>query len=272
MTQPGLARKAAAELVGTAALTIAVIGSGIAAQRLSPGDAGLELLENGIATGAVLVALILTFQSVSAAFNPLVTILDVVYARLPVAHLLALIAAQVTGAVVGAVVANLMFGLGPVAVSTRDRGGAGLWLAETVATIGLLVVVLGGIRSGRGRDLAYAVGGYIAAAYWFTSSTGFANPALTLGRMLSDTFAGIAPASVPAFLVAQGCGAILAAVLVATVWPAPGGRRGATQPSRGDEDAAGAGLAVDHGVVEERVVPRGGEGELDEPALGGLQA
>jgi glycerol uptake facilitator-like aquaporin len=219
VTQPSLASRATAEFVGTAFLTMAVIGSGIAAQRLSPGDLGLQLLENSIATGAVLVALILTFQSVSAAFNPLITLLDWLSERTPPAHTVALVVAQVVGALVGAVIANVMFGLDAVSVSARDRSGAGLWLAETVATVGLLTVVFGCVRSGRSHALAYAVGGYIAAAYWFTSSTSFANPALTLARMLSDTFAGVAPSSVPGFLLAEAFGAALVVGLIALIWP-----------------------------------------------------
>ncbi|MEJ7831539.1 MAG: aquaporin [Nocardioides sp.] len=216
---PALPRRAVAELVGTAFLVAAVIGSGIAASRLSPDDVGLQLLENSLITGAVLVALILTLQPVSAAFNPVVTLVEVALGLLGVAQAAVLIAAQVVGGVVGAVVANLMFDLDAVTLATQDRTGGGVWLAEVIATLGLVLVVFGGIRSGRVDTLAYAVGGYITAAYWFTSSTSFANPAVTIARMLSDTFAGIAPSSAPTFVLMQLLGGALALVLVRFLFP-----------------------------------------------------
>jgi len=215
-----LLRKVAAEVVGTAFLVAAVIGSGIAATRLSPDDVGLQLLQNSIVTGAALVALILALQPVSAAFNPLVTLAEVVLGLLHLRDAVPLVLGQVAGGVVGAVVANLMFDLDAVTISTRERTGGDLWLAEVVATLGLLVVIFGSVRSGRTDTIAYAVGGYITAAYWFTSSTSFANPAVSVARMFSDTFAGISPSSVAPFLLFQLLGAGLAVLLVRLLYPA----------------------------------------------------
>jgi glycerol uptake facilitator-like aquaporin len=212
-------RLVVAELVGTAFLVMAVIGSGIMAARLSPGDRGLQLLENSIATGAALVALILALQPVSAAFNPVVTIVEVALHRLDAATAAWLVAAQVCGGILGAVVANLMFGLDPVTFATQARSAGGLWLGEVVATLGLVLVIFGSLRSGRVDSIAFSVGGYIAAAYWFTSSTSFANPAVTVARMFSDTFAGIAPGSVPMFVLMQLLGAALALGLVRLLYP-----------------------------------------------------
>lgn len=214
-----LARRAAAELVGTGFLVMAVVGSGIAAQRLSPGDTGLQLLENSLATGAALVALILALQPVSASFNPVVTLVERALGRIDSGTAVVLVVAQLAGGLVGVVVANLMFDLGAVSISTQDRGGSGQLLGEVVATLGLVVVVFGTLRSGRVETVAFAVGGYIAAAYWFTSSTSFANPAVTVARMLSDTFAGIAPASVPPFVAMQLLGGVLGALLVLLLQP-----------------------------------------------------
>ncbi len=214
-------RRALAELVGSAFLVMAVVGSGIAAARLSPGDVGLQLLENSLATGAVLVALILALHPVSASFNPVVTLVELALGEISTRMALALCAAQVVGGVVGVVVANLMFDLEAVTLSTQERSGAGLWLGEVVATIGLVLVVFGTLRTGRGETVAFAVGGYIAAAYWFTSSTSFANPAVTVGRMLSDTFAGISPASAPMFVGMQLIGGTAALGLVHLLFPVP---------------------------------------------------
>ena len=217
-----LVRQATAELVGTAFLVAAVVGSGIAAQRLSPGDIGLQLLENSIATGAVLVALILALQPVSASFNPVVTLAERILGLVTTATAAALVAAQLAGGLVGVVVANLMFDLDAVSLSAHERSGSGQLLGEVVATIGLVLVVFGALRSTRPETVAFAVGGYIAAAYWFTSSTSFANPAVTIGRMLSDTFAGIAPGSVPGFIGAQLLGGLLAIALVRWLYPRNG--------------------------------------------------
>jgi arsenate reductase len=216
----GLVRAATAEAVGTAFLVAIVVGSGIAAQRSSPHDVGLELLENSIATGAGLVALILAFGPVSGAhFNPLVTLADRMLGGISTRTASAYAVAQVLGGCAGAVVANLMFGLDAVDLSTRTRSSGGIWLGEVVATLGLLLVVFGIARSKRAATAPFAVGGYIAAAYWFTSSTAFANPAVTVARMLSDTFAGIRPSSVPAFLGAELAGAIAAVALIRFLHP-----------------------------------------------------
>ena len=208
-----LGQRVVAEFVGTGLLVTTVIGSGIFASRLSA-DPGLQLLENSIATGAGLVALILCFQSVSASFNPVVTLADFALGGVRARDLAPVISGQVAGGVVGAVVANLMFDLDAVSIARHERTGSPLWLGEVVATFGLVLVVLQVTRSGRADHVAFAVGGYIAAAYWFTSSTSFANPAVTVGRMFSDTFAGIDPASVPLFVVMQLLGGALGVVLV----------------------------------------------------------
>ncbi len=216
-----LRRRAGAELVGTAFLVMAVVGSGIAAQRLSPGRPGLQLLESSLATGAVLVALILALQPVSASFNPVVTLVERALGLLGTRTAAVLVAAQVVGGVLGTVLANLMFDLDAVAFSTHERTGGGLWLGEVVATLGLVLLVVGCLRGDRPETVAYVVGGYIAAAYWFTSSTSFANPAVTVARMFSDTFAGIAPASAPMFVLMQLLGGLLAIALVRFLYAAP---------------------------------------------------
>jgi glycerol uptake facilitator-like aquaporin len=214
----GLPRKVATEFVGTAFLVTAVVGSGIMATRLSD-DVGMQLLENSIATGAVLAALILALQPVSAAFNPVVTLIEAAVGELRIAAAAVLMAAQVAGGFLGAVAANVMFELPAVELSTHDRSGAGLWIAEMIATFGLIVIIFGSARAGRIDTIAFAVGGYIAAAYWFTSSTSFANPAVTVARMFSDTFAGIAPASAPAFVLAQLLGGAAGLGFIRAVFP-----------------------------------------------------
>ncbi|MCW2785043.1 MAG: channel transporter [Marmoricola sp.] len=214
-----LVRRVAAEFIGTAFLVTAVVGSGIAASRLSPHDVGLQLLENSLITGAALVALILALQPVSAAFNPVVTLVEVGLGKVGKQEALPLILGQFAGGFLGTVVANLMFDLNAVTISTHHRSGGGLWLGEVVATLGLLLVIFGSIRSGRTETLAYAVGGYITAAYWFTSSTSFANPAVTVARMFSNTFAGIAPSSVAMFVLMQLIGGVLAIGVVKLLYP-----------------------------------------------------
>ena len=217
---PTLARKATAEAVGTGLLVAVVVGSGIMAQRLSPDDVGLQLLVNSTATAGGLVALILAFGSVSGAhFNPVVTLADRFFGGTTSREAVAVIPAQVIGACLGAMVANLMFDLDAVTLSTHHRSSGGLWLGEVVATFGLLLVILGVVRSGRASAAPFAVAGYIAAAYWFTSSTSFANPAVTIGRTLTDTFAGIAPSSAPAFIVAQLLGGAIAIALARYLYP-----------------------------------------------------
>ena len=221
MSHPPLARRAGAELVGTAFLVTTIVGSGIAAERLSPDDVGLQLLENSIATGAVLVVLILALQPVSASFNPVVTLVERVLGMLDTATAAVLASAQVVGGILGAVLANLMFDLDAVTFSTHERTGSGLWLGEVVATTGLVLLVFGSLRSDRPEKVALVVGGYITAAYWFTSSTSFANPAVTVARMFSDTFAGIAPASAPMFVLMQLVGGAVALGLVLFLYPDP---------------------------------------------------
>ncbi|WP_426570905.1 aquaporin [Aquihabitans sp. McL0605] len=203
-----------------------VVGSGIFAQRLSPGDTGLQLLENSTATGVGLVALILTFGWVSGAhFNPVVTLAERAFGGIETRVAAGYIAAQVLGCCAGAMVANVMFDLSAVDVSTHVRSGSNLWLGEVVATFGLLLVITGVVRSGRASMAPFAVGAYIAAAYWFTSSTSFANPAITIGRTLTDTFSGIAPRSAPAFIAAQLVGAALAVAFARYVFHEPAGQQ-----------------------------------------------
>lgn len=203
-----------AEFIGTMFLLATVIGSGIFAQRLSE-DPGLQLLENTLATGAALVALIFAFGPISGAhFNPAVTLAAWALGELRGAEVGPYIASQIAGGICGTLLANLMFDLAPVTLSTTERTGANLWLAEVVATVGLLVIIFAVVRAGKGEGVAWAVGGYITAAYWFTSSTSFANPAVTIARTLSDTFAGIMPESAPAFIVAQLIGTVIAILAV----------------------------------------------------------
>jgi glycerol uptake facilitator-like aquaporin len=231
-----LVRRAVAELVGTAFLVVAAIGSGIAAQQLSPHDVGLQLLENSVATGAMLVALILALQPVSASFNPVVTAVERALGRITTTTAATLAGAQVVGGVLGAVVANVMFSLDAVSLSTHHRGGAGLLVGEVVATLGLVLVVFASLASARVETVAFAVGGYIVAAYWCTSSTSFANPAVTVARMFSDTFAGIAPASVPGFVLMRGVGGALGAGLILLLHPEA---RSESDPARPGIEAVG---------------------------------
>jgi glycerol uptake facilitator-like aquaporin len=217
--RPALVRRAAAEGIGTAFLVAAVIGSGIAASRLSPNDVGLQLLENSLVTGAALVALILALQPVSAAFNPIVSVAEWALGLVTMRETSALIATQFAGGFIGVVIANLMFDRDAVSIAEHERSGGGLWLGEVVATLGLLLIIFGSQRSGRGQTVAYAVGGYIMAAYWFTSSTSFANPAVAVARMFSNTFAGIAPSSVPMFVVMQMIGGALGVIAVRMLYP-----------------------------------------------------
>jgi glycerol uptake facilitator-like aquaporin len=214
-----LPRRALAELLGTAFLVAAVVGSGIAATRLSPGAVGLELLENSLITGGALVALILALQPVSAAFNPVVTLVERLLGAISTTAALTLVAAQITGGILGAIAANLMFRLPAVTISVHHRSGANLWLGEVIATLGLILVIFGMARAGRAASIGIAVGGYITAAYWFTSSTSFANPAVTIARMFSNSFAGIAPSSVLLFIVMQLIGGLIAYGLVRVLYP-----------------------------------------------------
>jgi arsenate reductase len=220
-----LARRALAEALGTGLLVTVVVGSGITAQRLSPGDAGLELLENSTATMLGLAVLILILGPVSGAhFNPVVTLADCLLGRRaetgvdPVTAAV-FIPTQIAGGIGGTVLANLMFNLPPITASTHVRTGGHLWLGEVVATAGLILLIFALARTGRGAYGPAAVGAYIGAAYWFTSSTSFANPAVTIARGFTNSFAGIAPGSIGAFVAAQLLGAGLGAGLVVLLFP-----------------------------------------------------
>jgi glycerol uptake facilitator-like aquaporin len=213
-------RRLAAEFLGSAFLAALVIGSGIAAQRLSPGDTGLELLENAAATAAGLFAIILMFGPVSGGhFNPVVSFVDAAFRGVSWRDAAAYLPAQVAGCITGAVAANVMFALPTVTISVKDRATGGHFLSEIIATLGLILVIFALARSGRSQVTPAAVGAYIGAAYFFTSSASFANPAITVGRMFSNTFAGIAPSAAPVFIAAQVVGGALAIGLVRLLYP-----------------------------------------------------
>ena len=217
-----LLKRSIAEGLGTAFLLAGVVGSGIMAQRLSGGNQAVALLANTLATGAVLMCLIAALAPISGAhFNPAVSLADAIHGGLPWRELPAYWFGQLSGAVLGVAVANVMFGLPVFFISHRMRGGSGEWLGEFVATFGLLAVIWGCVRS-RSPLISFAIASYIVAAYWFTSSTSFANPAVTIARMFSDTFAGIRPQDAAPFLVAQFLGAVAATGLFG--WLAPSGR------------------------------------------------
>jgi len=213
-------RRLLAEFLGSAFLAAIVIGSGIAAQHLSPGQTGLQLLENAAATAAGLFAIILMFGPVSGAhFNPVVSFADAVFGGLRWREAAAYLPVQVAGCIAGAVAANLMFAQAAVSISTKHRATGAHFFSEVIATAGLILVIFALARSGRSQSAAAAVGAYIGAAYFFTSSASFANPAITIGRMFSDTFAGIAPSSAPSFIVAQVIGGALAVVVTWALYP-----------------------------------------------------
>lgn len=217
-----LTRRLTAEALGTALLIVAVIGSGIAASRLSSNDVGLQLLENAAATAAALIGLILMFGAVSGAhFNPVVTLLDRALGTTTTRDTGLYVIAQVLGGCAGAVLANVMFELPAVEWSTTDRSSPALWLSEVVATVTLLLLIQGCVRTGRADVIPFAVGAWIGGAYWFTSSTSFANPAVTIGRTLTDTFTGIAPSSAPMFITMQLVGAAVAIGLIRLLYPQP---------------------------------------------------
>lgn len=217
-----LPRRLLAELVGSGMLTAVVVGSGITAERLLPGVPGQQLAANAAATAVGLFAVVLAVGPVSGAhLNPVVTLVDAWFGGQPGRHAIAYLPAQFAGCACGAVLADLMFGRAPLTLSTHDRVTGPHLLAEVVATAGLVLVVFALVRGGRAPAVPAAVGAYIAAAYWFTSSTSFANPAITAARALTDTFAGIAPASVPAFVVAQAVGGAVGAVLILLLYPDP---------------------------------------------------
>lgn len=216
-----LTRRALAEFLGTALLVAIVVGSGIMAVQLSPNDVGLQLLENSTATAFGLTALILIFGPVSGAhLNPVVTLADCVLQGRSYRDAAAYVPAQIAGAISGAILANLMFDLSAVTQAQHTRSDSSLWLGEVIATLGLILLIFSLVRSERAALAAPAVGAYIGAAYWFTSSTSFANPAVTIGRAFSDTFAGIAPGSVPGFVIAQLIGTVLGVTLVLIFYPA----------------------------------------------------
>jgi arsenate reductase len=213
-------RPLVAEFLGSMFLIIAVIGSGIMATRMSPNDVGLQLLENAAATTGALIALILVFGSVSGAhFNPVVTAFAWFERKIETSTLISYAVVQTAGACTGAIVANLMFELDAINLSTKDRSSGAHWLAEVVATLGLLLVIHGCSRGGKADAIPYAVGVWIGGAYWFTSSTSFANPAVTVARMLSDSFAGIKPEAAPMFIVMQLLGLAIAIPVINFLWP-----------------------------------------------------
>jgi arsenate reductase len=215
-----LARRLLAEYLGSAFLAAVVIGSGIAAARLSPTDVGLELFENAAATAAGLYTIILMFGPVSGGhFNPVVSLVDASFGGLRWRDALAYIPAQIAGCITGAITANAMFAETAITISTKHRASPSHLLAEVIATLGLLLVIFALARTKRGNVAPAAVGAYIGAAYFFTSSTSFANPAIAIGRMFSDTFAGIAPASDPGFVVAELVGGLAAIAVLRTLYP-----------------------------------------------------
>lgn len=222
---PDLGRRLVAEGLGTMSLVTVVVGSGIAASRLSTDDVGLQLLENSTATALGLTVLIMLLGPVSGGhFNPVVTAVDWFLGRGRIGGMTASAATaygvvQILGGIAGAVLANLMFEVSLTRLAGTERTGGNLWLGEIVATAGLVAIIVGLARTDRGALAAPAVGGYIGAAYWFTSSTAFANPAVTVGRMFSDSFAGIAPGSAPGFVLAQVVGGLVGLALVVYLYP-----------------------------------------------------
>ena len=214
-----LGRRLLGEAIGSALLVTAVIGSGIMADNLSD-DVGLVLLQNAVATFGALVALIHIFGPVSGAhFNPVVSLVDHLFGGIDRRTFIAYVPVQIAGAVLGGAVANLMFDLDAVEWSTKTRDGGGIWLGEVVATFGLILLIFSMVRNAKADWIPVAVGSYIMGAYYFTSSTSFANPAVTLGRTVSDTFAGIDPADAPAFIGFQVIGALLGWLAVRTLYP-----------------------------------------------------
>ena len=214
-----LLRPALAEFIGTAFLLAGVVGSGIMAERLTD-DVGLQLLANSTATVGVLIAIILAFADTSGAhFNPAVTLTELALRTIDGTRAAVYIVSQILGGAAGVIAANIMFDIDPINVSTKDRVGFNLLFAEGVATFGLLIVIFGIVRAGTPAMVAFAVGGYIGGGYWFTASTSFANPAVTIARTLSDTFAGIAPASAPGFVIAQIVATGVAIAAIRLLWP-----------------------------------------------------
>jgi glycerol uptake facilitator-like aquaporin len=238
MGEHPLWRRLLAELLGSAFLAAIVIGSGIAAQRLSPGDIGLELFENAAATAAGLFAIILMFGPVSGGhFNPVVSFVDAAFGGLSWRDACVYLPAQVGGCTIGAVAANVMFSRAAVSLSTKHRASGAHFLAEVIATVGLLLVIFALVRTNRGATAPAAVGSYIGAAYFFTSSTSFANPAISIGRMFSNSFAGIAPSSVPLYVAAQVVGGVVGFGLIKALYPnvTPGEAAKVTLPHAEDD-------------------------------------
>jgi glycerol uptake facilitator-like aquaporin len=216
-----MTRSVAAEFIGTALLLAVVVGSGIMGVRLAAGNDAIALLANALATAAGLAVLIATLAPVSGAhFNPLVSIVEAAHGRLPASTLGAYLVAQFAGAAAGVLLAHAMFDLNLLQTSSRVRGGAGQWISEAVATFGLLLVILAAVARGS-RSIPALVGAYIGAAYWFTASTSFANPAVTLARAFTDTFAGIRGADVSGFMLAQAAGGLAAVALAHWLFPVP---------------------------------------------------
>ncbi|MEI8056716.1 MAG: MIP/aquaporin family protein [Actinomycetes bacterium] len=249
VAQNPLGRRLFAEALGTGLLVAGGVGSGIAAVRLSPGNVGLQLLENMVATGAILWVLITVLMPISGAqLNPIVTAVDGWFGGIARRDVLPYFLAQFAGAFIGVVIANLMFGGAAVSIAQQERSGAGLLLGEVVATFGLLLVIVGLVRSGRVVLIPAAVGCWIVAASWFTSSYSFANPAVVFGRMFSDSFAGIAPSSVPGFVVAECIGGFLAVLTAGVLWP-----RSGIDPlsAQRDQDDSASGAPYDSGRAPE---------------------
>jgi glycerol uptake facilitator-like aquaporin len=245
---PPLPRRLLAELLGSAFLAALVIGSGIAASTLSPGDVGLQLFENAAATAAGLFAIILMFGPVSGGhFNPAVSIADACLGGISWRDALAYIPAQIAGCVLGAITANAMFSLAAISISTHHRASPAHLLSEAIATGGLLLVIFALARTGRARTAPAAVGAYIGAAYFFTSSASFANPAISIGRMFSATFAGIAPGSVPAFILAQLVGTVCAVLTLKVLYPHATAAEAADAVVPHDERSAGAVTGIPRG-------------------------
>jgi glycerol uptake facilitator-like aquaporin len=220
MSSADLPRRLAAEALGTALLVAAVVGSGIMGERLAGGNDAIALLGNTLATGAALPVLILVFGPISGAhFNPVVSASFALQRALPWNECAAYVPAQIAGAIVGTLLAHLMFGEPLIQAATHVRTGLGVWTGEIVATFALLLTILGCLRS-QPNAVPYAVGLIITAGYWFTSSTSFANPAVTIARSLTDSFAGIRPADAPGFILAEIAGAVAATALAAWLWPA----------------------------------------------------